>query len=388
MQRKPESPCPACGAYAREFKEGHSVCAYCGAALPPLPYTHPAGRIPNPTPIRVGMRAKIDGRDYIAIGRVRFSEPNDESVSRWDEWVLTDADGGFLFLEYDEGNWTLARPLAAPPSQRGTPRESGTATIESFEGQIPWPIRIGEKAQYAEYGTNPVYSSEISAEGEIEWFEGRPLFDRDVLDYFGLDTLVQAHDRQDTMRGDRRRLGCLTGILAVATLIGWAVARSAHGTPRAALQTTVNQVPEDGLRFGPYPLNGVGRIHRLRLSSQLTGTSMWVQALVEDDAGPVIDADAEFWDESGYDEGPWHEWVLETSADFRLQQAGGYFIRVFADPEAAATSAPIAVSLEEGVPTPLPLAVFSIGGLALSVVLLIAGSPGVGKKVWEGTASR
>src|SRR6185436_6298937 len=114
------------------------------------------------------------------------------------------------------------------------------------------------------------------------------------------------------------------------------------------------------------------------LSSSLASTSMWVQGVVENaDAGPVFDVDGEFWDESGYDDGPWHEWVLESHREFRLDEPGEVFVRLFADPEAAASGAPVSFVLEEGVMYPTYLLAFGVVGLIVAIVSLLASSRGI-----------
>jgi hypothetical protein len=116
---------------------------------------------------------------------------------------------------------------------------------------------------------------------------------------------------------------------------------------------------------------------------------MWVQAVVEHpESGALFDAEGEFWDESGSDdEGPWHEYSLESRKEFRLERGGDLYVRVFADPEASAANAPISFKLEENVMYPTYFVIFSLTTLVLGTAFLIAASPGVAAKAWQGMAS-
>jgi hypothetical protein len=145
------------------------------------------------------------------------------------------------------------------------------------------------------------------------------------------------------------------------------------------------QAGEDGQRFGPYKLDKVNRVYRLRISSQMSSTSMWAQGVVESaDAGAVFDVEDEFWDESGSDsDGAWHEWVLEAHKEFRLDAPRDIYIRLFADPEAAAANAPISFQLEEGVRYPNYFLTFGLIFIFVSFIWLIAGAEGAGGKVWN-----
>jgi hypothetical protein len=330
---------------------------------------------------------------------VRYIERDDDSTSRWEEWVLVAADGDERWLEYDEGKWTLYEQIDAPTHAQiasgrfgASVTESGTCKIESVAGEIPYPISPGEVVQYAERSTAGdgwVYSMETDPRnGSVEWFRGRRLDDRAVFTLFDMRDLLAAQDRRDIALRDRRTFGLLLLVLSIAGFIFWGVG---SGSGRMVAQDTVmaSQVGEEGLRLGPYHLSSAGRVHRLVVSTSLSSTSMWVQAVVEHpESGALFDTEGEFWDESGSDdEGPWHEWSLDSRKEFRLERPGDLYVRVFADPEASAANAPISFKLEENVMYPTYFLIFSLAALPLGVVFLIASSSGVAAKAWHGMAS-
>ncbi len=410
MKRQPQYPCPTCGGFARIPVSGGSqkACARCGTVLDPLPYmTNSGGSLLNPTPIRQGMKAVIGGKEFWAVGLIRYEESAEDEVSTWYEWVLLNPDGDVCYLESDEGRWTMTEPWETDntgplvgafgatagtsiPVDTGTAtlREAGTCTVTAFQGEIPWPIRIRERLRYVDLDgpDGRMYSGEISeATGEMEWFKGRRLDDRQVLIFFGLTHLVTELDRRGAKKRQQGSFGCFLIALAVVAFIFCGIAGS-RGKVVGQGSATGAQVGEEGQRFGPYSLTQVNRVYRLRLWSSLTSTSMWVQGVLENtDASPFFDVDQEFWDESGTDsDGAWHEWQLQVSKDFRLDQRRDVYVRLFADPEAAAANAPISFALEEGVLDYGPFLAYGLTGMGIGIVFLIMA--GTGGKVWDGMA--
>lgn len=401
MKRRPEHPCPACGGLARiPVENGRQMaCARCGTVVPPLPFARYSDGTKSKTPLQPGSKAMIGGKEFWAVGLVRYVERDDDSTSRWEEWVLVAADGDERWLEYDEGKWTIYELIDAPtPAQvesgrfGGFEAETGTCTIESVAGEIPYPISPGDTLQYSERSggaDGSIYSMETDPQtGMVEWFRGKRLDDRAVFTLFDLRQLLAAQDRRDIVLRDRRNFGLLLLALSLIGILFWAGGR---GDGRIVAQDSVmaSQIGEQGLRLGPYPLKSAGRVHRLVVWTSLSSTSMWVQAVVEHpESGALFDAEGEFWDESGSDgDGPWHEWSLASRKEFRLERAGDLYVRVFADPEAAAANAPVSFRLEENVMYPTYMLILGLITLPLGGGFLIASSPDVAAKAWHGMSS-
>ena len=226
------------------------------------------------------------------------------------------------------------------------------------------------------------------AEGELEWFKGRRMQPSEVFAMFGLQKEASAETAKENAKSDRRSFGCLTMLLSIVALCGWGVGCNQHGKVVATQGVTASQIDADGMRLGPFPLTAAGKVHRLRLwTNGLAQTSVFTQAVIEDDQGPVFDADAEFWDESGVDsDGSWHESDVQSQTDFKLAKAGNYYVRLTADPETAASNVPVNFAIEQGVMHPTPLAVFGWIGLPLGFIFLIAGSSQTTNAVMEGLA--
>ena len=406
MNRSPEHPCPSCGAFARVFKSGQSQCAYCGTALAPLPFTHPGGTFPYVSPLRVGMTATISGKKFVAVGRLLFEQFDEGETYSWEEWVLLSQDGFARYLELDEGKWTLTEAWPGGPDelpeglstgssvtlngQRASVTDIGVCKIKGLEGEIPWPVSVGSPLTFADFTQNgQLLSAELDqSEGELEWFSGRRMQPSEVLAMFGLQKEAAAETGKESAKSDRKSFGCLTMILSLVALCGWGVGCNQHGKVVAQQTVNASEIDGEGLRLGPFPLTAAGKVHRLRLgTSGLTETSIFTQAIVEDAEGPVFDTDGEFWDESGVDDdGSWHESDTSSQSDFKLAKAGSYYVRLTADPETAATNAPVSFAIEQGVMHPTPLAIFGWIGLPLGFIFLIAGSSQTTKAVMDGLA--
>ncbi len=344
------------------------------------------------------MRAKIGGREYVAVGRLLFRDTDGYS---WEEWVLLSQDGDAQYLEFDEGKWSLTRywpegddTIRVRSYTEGQPvtlgnrayivTSVGEAIIAGVEGEIPWPVRVGESSPYADFGSgDTIFSVEQAADG-IEWFRGRRLEAAEVYTFFGLQEEAHEEVKKEEVQTDRRRFGCLWLTLSLFSFLLCGIAFGVNGRPVFNASLTADQVAEEGSVVGPFPLKHIGFPHRLALSSGgLSQTSVWVQGVLEDANGPIFEAEQEFWDETGYDEGPWHEWVTDSKSDFRLAQAGSFRVRVYADPETAAAGVPITVRVYEDVMHATPFVWFGGIGLVLGTCVWFSGAPGARKSLAE-----
>ncbi|MFY7951069.1 MAG: hypothetical protein ACOVT5_01055, partial [Armatimonadaceae bacterium] len=262
---------------------------------------------------------------------------------------------------------------------------SGLGRLCGAQGEIPWPIQIGLRTRYADFRVGDTVLSAEWDKGEIEWYRGRRVDSVDVLKMFGLNTMAEEQQTLQHTKSDQSRFGCLSVVLAVFAFCGFAWAANVPGRTVAVQSAVTNQIPETGLVLPKLYLSPGGRVHRLELStSGLSSSSVWVQAVLEDSAGAVYDQDAEFWDESGYDDGPWHEWVTSSRAEFKVKQAGFHQVRLKADPELAGSAYPVTVRIASAAMDPAPLAWFGIFAMLVSVVSFVLSAQK--RTAWSGTA--
>ncbi|MBW3625599.1 MAG: DUF4178 domain-containing protein, partial [Armatimonadetes bacterium] len=187
MNRQPTHPCPHCQSYARvKTPDGEIACARCSTILTSLPYAGRAKKAPrHRTPIRVGMKTMIGGREFFAVGRILYKSVGD--VYTWEEWVLLHPDGEARYLEYDEGKWTLTEafhPDTAPsreelnnirPDSEGDfhqtvkvnnlnakVADAGDCEVTAVEGEIPWEVKPGDRFRYVDLESgSAILSAEV-----------------------------------------------------------------------------------------------------------------------------------------------------------------------------------------------------------------------------------
>ena len=414
MNRQPQHPCPTCHGFARvPVADRQFACARCGTVLPPLPYVgRGRGNLSHLSPVRIGMKARIGGKEFHCVGRIRYVQAEDDETYYWEEWVLLNPDGDARYLEFDEGKWTLSEPFQPAPGAPSagefsiaaegvrytvdglsvTVTDAGACQVKTVEGEIPWPVAPGDRLRYVDMeGGGGFFSAEIGGDdGAVEWFRGRRLDDRAVYTLFDLRELIADLDRRAAAARSRRSFGLLCLAVALAALIGWGVARG-RGRVVAQGSAAIANVPQEGTRFGPYRLTAAGRVHRLRVSSNLSQSAAWVQAVIEtEDAGELFDTAGELWDETGYDdEGRWHEYRLQSQSDFRLAREGDVYVRVYAEPDTAAAAAgTVSFAIEEGVLYPTYLGSFGALSLVLGCVFFLTGAAGATQQTWQGMGSR
>ena len=163
--------CPSCGAML-ELKYRHSkmvVCSYCGQTS----YINADSLTAVGSPIlladygsvlSVGKRGKIKGKPFEVLGRLRF----DYEDGFWDEWLVT-LDGEWdteSWLQEDNGEFTLFRKQNLAQRTIYTDFQVGTTTnlnnqavfvteknravINGGEGELPFRVVAGEKADFVD----------------------------------------------------------------------------------------------------------------------------------------------------------------------------------------------------------------------------------------------
>ena len=224
--------CESCGG-SLQVGEGISTttCPHCGSDMT-LATT--ALTYPNPTPLRLGMKANIFGKQFELTGRIVFHERDDEDEYEWHEFALTAADGEVVYVEYDDGDWALLRPFTPtePVDLRGGTlglhqalmidgtraiiNDRGQATVRHVEGELTWKAKVGDRAEYIDAKTPArSYSIEWTAD-EIEYFRGQPVSFKQVVKFFGLpEELATRQEGQKAAKKFARTAGQLAAVSAV-----------------------------------------------------------------------------------------------------------------------------------------------------------------------------
>ena len=209
--------CPNCGAQVAVRSFEHAVTVVCRSCHSILDAKDPNVRVlqqfkaavgeASPL-IPLGARGKLRGVDYVAIGFQRRTITVEEVDYSWHEYLLFNPYKGYRYLTEYNGHWNDVVPLKSPPivSQRNTVTYLGE-TYRHFQtaqakttfvlGEFPWQVRVGEKAQVADYVRPPhVVSSETTIPGErapgvntveeVNWSAGEYMTGADVWKAFAL----------------------------------------------------------------------------------------------------------------------------------------------------------------------------------------------------------
>jgi hypothetical protein len=370
-----------------------------------------ARQFPPTTPLRLGMKASYSGKEYELTGRQVMRQQDSDGVYTWEEWVLIAPDGDLLYLEFDEGKWKVSRlytpqqPLGPDQLARFGPgsviplgngalvSDHGEYRAVHAEGEFPYVVIPNRPVRFLDATARDAFYAVEWTEDAIEFYQGRYLDARQVFMFFGLHAEVAALDRQALTLVSRRRFGALCLVTSLVTLVMWMVALgSGRPVTNGTGTTPVARAVGEGVRFGPIPLAGGGRVHRLELNGSMREESNWVQAIVEDETEQELFAsERDMWDESGSDsDGYWHESDLHASRDFVVRKPGNYYVRVYSEPDPGMTvgnSATVSFRLKDGVMYPLYLAIYGFCALLLGFGFLISGSPSTVQKLRESASS-
>jgi hypothetical protein len=190
--------CPSCGALL-ELKYRHSrmvVCTYCGQTS----YINANALTAVGSPIlladygsilAVGKRGKIKGKPFEVLGRLRF----DYEDGFWDEWLVS-LEGEWdteSWLQEDEGEFVLFRKQNLTQTAAYRDFQVGAATkladqtvfiteknkavINGGEGELPFQVIAGEKADFVDgivIGKKLIFSLEYMP-NEVMFNIGEPV---------------------------------------------------------------------------------------------------------------------------------------------------------------------------------------------------------------------
>ncbi|HEX8551779.1 MAG TPA: DUF4178 domain-containing protein [Abditibacteriaceae bacterium] len=390
--------CPDC---RRDFEvEGEIraiLCPSCGSAVTAQSDLNAAlsrakkhhSPYPNTTVVKPGMKGRFFGRNYDVRGRVVKGVVEEGVTYPWHEFQLVAPDGDEAWLAYDGGVWTWMKPFLPRnpigPQQLVDKRAGSWLTLEDkmatvtqnsnakillAEGGLSFRAEKGDRTDYLDANSGKtLYSVEWRAD-EIEFFRGQTLAEREVLEAFDLHSELRALDA--VQRGSRSRNTFAFVCLACAFIASfmWLGSGPETGTTIHSGQAPITSIGAKGVRFGPFSLDPSRRVHTLQVFGTMTQASAWVQGVVESAQGDeVLEAQGDFWDESGYDDGPWHEWKLSNYSYFVADTPGPYYIRLYAErdtPNGAFGNA--GYVLRSGVVYPNYLGWFAFSAFSLSLL--------------------
>jgi hypothetical protein len=401
--------CDKCGGSV-QLRQGTTSgeCGQCGTAVTLVEALRAererALEFPNPTPLRLGMKAMFHGREYELIGRLVLRTREEGTTYQWDEFELIAADGDVLFLEYDEGKWKLMVPFV--PEQPIGPQEiaplgkgssvslggvnatiadKGRSEVCCVEGELTFAAKVGDSRHYLDASyLNQLYVVEWNEE-EIEFYRGQLLSDREVFQAFGLREQLVALDAAGRRNQSRKIFATVCLLASVCAFIAWGIAL-ASGKVVSQGSVPIASVPKDGVRFQPMTLQPQMRVHRLVIHGSMHEASAWVAGVLEAaDGRELLGTQRSFWDESGYDsDGHWHESDLNAHTNFVATRPGPYRIHLYAEPDTPRGSyGEAGYRLLGGAIYPSYFLTYAIVTLIVAVIFFFMGSKETLKKMAE-----
>ncbi|MFH2007892.1 MAG: DUF4178 domain-containing protein [bacterium] len=150
--------------------------------------------------LRLGMKAQLLGHEYQLVGRIRVKEKD----WWWDEWFLMSSNGFPLFLQEDEGEFSIFRvyyptkPVNPRELEEGDKikldkdgekmkvREKGKAKLEFIEGELTWQAKPGEKFKYLDGRRDKQRFSIEWNRDEVQFLRGESRKAEKIYELFGI----------------------------------------------------------------------------------------------------------------------------------------------------------------------------------------------------------
>ena len=136
--------------------------------------------------------------------------------------------------------------------------------------------------QYVDAKRVSTFYSVEWTEDSIEYYRGRYLSEREVLQAFDLKDILAALDRKHA-RAARGRFALVCLGVSIFAFVVWGMSFGA-GKLISQNSVDVTRIGPDGVRFGPIKLDPSNRVHRLEINGQMQN-SVWISGVLETAGG-------------------------------------------------------------------------------------------------------
>ena len=344
--------CPSCAAPLKlHSPKIQSVgCASCGSVIdvsnPNLAILCKAeAKLDRLLAIQLGTTGKFDGVDYEAIGYMRRELEFGGKKFGWDEYLLFNLEKGFRWLGHSNGHWSLIDNAEQMPRVIGLQSHYKGERYEHFEtyeasvvyvvGEFYWRVKVGDKANVADYVLPPGILSQEQSEKEVTWSVGRYIEPEAVQQAFTLKSRLPqkrgiAPNQPSPYAGLPWRMWkwfLLLSAIAIAVQMGFVLkSKVLHRENFTAHLAGSEQ------SFSTKPFEVSGGRSSLVVRSRTDLENSWAAynfVLLNQDNGEVLRATRELAYYRGYDDGEsWEEGNRKDAVAFNDVPPGRYVLDV------------------------------------------------------------
>lgn len=350
--------CPNCGGPIQLKGFAHTltaVCPSCGSILdastPLLKIVQTAQTRQQIQPaVPLGARAKLDGREWQAIGFQIRTMTADGERYEWSEYVLFNPYRGFRYLTEYQGHWNFIRVLSRLPDVQGRRAQldgvhfrlfqTGTACTSYVMGEFPWRVRLNEQVNFQDYISPPeILSAENTAEdNEITWSLGHYMSGRDIWKAFNLKGApppargVFANQPSPTAHKVAGLWKVYVLLVVALLLMMGALKIVRRGTEAFQGTYTFNprSAAEGSFVTQPFSIPGDAGNVEINIDTNLENASAYFDiALINADDGHAFVSGREVSYYRGQDsDGNWSEGKASNSVDLSSVPDGRYYLRI------------------------------------------------------------
>jgi hypothetical protein len=307
----------------------------------------------------LGAVGRFGGVDLTLIGALQRSTTDEEGTTWfWEEYLLSDEEGGYRWLVNSEGHWNLFEPITGgaeiqPVVHYGGRAykffQHGEARIRYLEGEFYWNAAVGQATYTADFVAPPYmlsaeFSSEDSTKGESNWTHGIYVPRAQVQKAFNCDRLPRSHGVGPNQPFPHRRVFPIWGLATLAlVIIGVFLLTSIK--PETVLKESFKvELPEkkvgaakpndpDDAQEISKEINLKGNKNiRIRARADLQSTWMHLTGMIypkDEDKLVVQPFEIEVWHAAGIEDGePWTEDNKEDSTYLTSLPTGAYVLRL------------------------------------------------------------
>ncbi len=142
---------------------------------------------------------ELEGKRFRVIGMLsRSTGASEVDRTRWDEYLLFEADVGLRWLVLADGHWSLVETVDAGRVEEDRrsgavvldgvayePLSNGLARVDWATGELPWEVAIGDTSNVKDYGHEASVLTRESTADELTWSRGRPVAPDAIAKAFG-----------------------------------------------------------------------------------------------------------------------------------------------------------------------------------------------------------